>query len=329
MRGRAMYAWLLILLSMTFFSGCAQHISRKGVMSEKLPLTVGDFAEILKGAENHEKVLEEYPLYKNPKLEIYLNKIAGDLAGVSIRPKLPYRVYVLDVDQVNVFGGPGGYIYITLGFLNFVRSEAELAGVIAHEIAHISVRDYLDVPHYKKMKLAYQGLLKGTELARSSIGTYGTAANAAVKGIGRAAPYFARHFSSDAEVVADEKAVEYLWKAHYDPRAYQQLVERLAQVEMTDLSRFMDLINTHPPFKERREMLQDQIEELKFEGGSIEFRTDTFYEIHQPDPAKLPPSSILFEPQLGVRRIDPMEMGQLQREREEKFTPLRKRMELF
>ncbi len=324
-----MYAWFLILLSMTLFSGCMHHISRKGVMSEELPLTVGDFSEILKGAENHENVLEKYPLYKNPKLETYLNEIATDLAEVSIRPKLPYRVYVLDVDQVNIFGGPGGYIYITRGFLNFVRSEAELAGVIAHEIGHISVRDYLDVPHHKKIKLAYKGLLKGTELAKSSIGTYGTAANAAMKGIGKAAPQIAAHFSPDAEVVADEKAIEYLWKAHYDPRGYQQLVERLARVEMTDLSRFMDLINTHPPFQARRKLLQEKIQELKFEEGNIELRPDMYYEIREPEYAAPAPSSILFEPQLGVRRIDPLEMGHLQQEKDEKFSPLRKRMELF
>ncbi len=324
-----MCAWLFIVLSILMLPGCAHHISRKGVMSEELPLTVGDIAEIRKGEENHDKVLEEYPLYKNPKLELYLNEIASDLAEVSTRPKLPYHVFVLDVDEVNVFGGPGGYIYITRGLLNFVRSEAEMAGIIAHEVGHISVRDYTDVPHHKKIKLAYKGLLKGSELAKNSIGTYGTAAHFAVKGIGRAAPYVARHFNSDAEVVADEKAVKYLLKARYDPRLYQQLVERLARVDISQLSQFVVLLNTHPPFLQRRKMLQDKIKEIHFDNGRIEFRTDTFYDIRQPEPGEPPSSSILFEPQLGVRRIDPMEMSYLQREKEEKLIPLRKRMELF
>ncbi|HXV28460.1 MAG TPA: M48 family metalloprotease [bacterium] len=323
-----MYASLIIILTILMSTGCVHKVSRKGVLSEELPITVSDIGEIRQGEQNHENVLKQYALYKNPRLEAYLNEIASDLAEVSIRPTLPYRVFILDIDEVNVFGGPGGYIYITRGLLNFVLSEGEIAGVIAHEIAHISVRDYTDYEHYRKIKMAYMGLLKGTEIAKSAIGTYGTAANFGVKAMGRAAPYVARQFDKDAEIIADEKAVEYLLTARYDPRAFQQFVERLARVEIEDVSRFVNLMNAHPPFRERREILQEIIQEINFEDGKIEFRKNAYAEASQQEPVQQT-DSILFEPELGIRRIDPMEMSQLNREKEQKLMPIRKRMEFF
>jgi len=321
-----------LIFAILFLPACSRRTNRSGVMSQELPLTVGDIAEIRNGEENHQKVLWQHKLYNNPTLETYLNVIAASIAEVSTRPSLPYRVYLLDEEEVNIFGGPGGHIYVTRGFLDFVESESELAGVIAHEIGHISHYDYANIPHFSKMKTIYQGLLKGTDIAKNTIGTYGTAAYYGVKGVGQAAPQIAKQFTEDAEVIADEKAVEILVKAGYDPRGFERFVDRLAKVPVSDVGRFVMLMNTHPPFPARRRLLHDQVQEIPMEEGKIEFRKDMLNEVRQTlvRENQYQSESILFQPEMGIRRIDPFELNQWQRDKDDKLIPAaRKRWEAF
>lgn len=298
------------LAAMLILLGCSR-IDRDGVISQELPITLDDLAEIRSGEINHEKVLLEYNAYSSGRLEAYLNAIAASIADVSTRPHLPYRVVLLQTEEVNMFGGPGGYIYITQGLLNFVQSESELAGLIAHEIGHISHYDYSHVPQLSAMKKVYKGLMKGTELARDSIGTYGTVAYYGVKGIGKAAPYVAGRFNSDAEIQADRLAVQYLIDAGYDPRGYFHLVERLSQVDMYDVSRFVIFLDVHPPFEDRRRELRKRVEDTDEKPGDIMIRKDTLNEVRQASVNR--PDSILFEPQLAVYQatlLTPEEMQQ-------------------
>lgn len=298
-------------------TGCAaRRVSRDGVLSQELPITLSDIAEIKTGEENHQKVLEQYYLYDHPKLQTYVNEITASIAAVSTRPHLPYHVFLLDDGDVNIFGGPGGYIYVTRGLLNFVESEAELAGVIAHEIGHISHNDYSNIPQHEKAKKIYGWMMKGSEFAKGSIGTYGTAANYGLKGIGKAAPIIAKRFGSDAEIVADEKAAEYLLAAGYDPREYQKFVERLSRVEIQDVSRFVILLNTHPPFPDRRTMLNTRLAGKDYTAGEIEFKKDMLSEVRQM--VVNAPTSVLFTPQLGVHNTSPLEVHQVQQTSDEK-----------
>jgi len=194
--------FFLIFLSIFILAGCVstggnKPPSRSGVMSKELPLTLVDLAEIRKGEKNNiEVVMEEYSLYESPKLLTYLNAITASIAEVSMRPHLPYHVVLLDSDEVNIFGGPGGYIYITRGLLHFVESESEIAGIIAHEVSHIAAREYAEVlpkKESKKRKL-YNALLKGSEIARDSVGTYGTVFNYGLRGLEKAAPLLSKRF---------------------------------------------------------------------------------------------------------------------------------------
>jgi predicted Zn-dependent protease len=213
---------------------------------------------------------------------------------------------LLDDEEVNMFGGPGGYIYITRGFLNFIESESELAAALAHEVAHIASHQYSNIPKYDKMKKVYEGLLKGSELAKDAIGTYGTAANQGLKYLGRAAPHVARRFGHDEEIVADQKTVEYLMAAGYDPRGLHLLMDRLARINMDDVGRFVNFMNTHPPFPDRRKLVQEKLGQIDFTKGDIEFNKDTLNEVRQITINA--PDSIIFEPELGVHRLTPNEV---------------------
>lgn len=319
--------WFLILLSILFVIGCASRPSRKGVISQELPLTLQDLAEIKAGEKNYEEVLEEYRVFPSPKLEAYVNTIAANVAAVSTRPHLPYHVVFLDDDEVNVFGGPGGYIYMTRGLLNFVESESELAGILAHEIGHISHYEYSNIPQHTRIKFIYSNLMKGSEMAKDSIGTYGTAMHYGLKGIGKAAPVIARRFSDDQEIHADEKAVEYMLAAGYDPRGFQKFIDRLSRVEMGDVNRFVLLMNTHPPFQDRRAVLKNRVDDINFESGKIEFKKDTLGEVRQI--AVNASDSIVFEPEAGVARSSPFEFQEVQPAKDEKVSPPRKRWGWF
>ncbi|MBI3317300.1 MAG: M48 family metalloprotease, partial [Candidatus Omnitrophica bacterium] len=188
------------------------------------------------------------------------------------------------------------------------------------------------IPQHEKIKQVYGILMKGSELAKDSIGSYGTAANMGLRNIGKAAPYISRRFENDAEVVADEQAVKFLMEAGYDPREYQKFVERLSRVEVQDLSRFVMLLNTHPPFPERRNLLNNGVTGIDFEGGKIEFKKDTLNEVRQMAVNAPAPASVLFSPELGVHNTaPPLAVYQVQQssDNEEKSFFVRKRWGWF
>lgn len=310
-----MFRIVIILIFLFAAAGCAKS-TRNGVLSQQLPLTLDDIAEIKAGELNHEKVLWEYRIYESAQLQTYVNTIAANLAAVSTRPHLPYKVILLDSDEINLFGGPGGYLYITRGLFNFVTSESELAGAIAHEIAHVANYEYSGIPHLSKVKFVYSNLLRGSEMAKGAIGTYGTALNYGLKGVGQAAPRIAKRFSNDQEILADERAIDYLVKAGYDPRGFQKFEERLATVEMRDVNRFVIYMSTHPPFVDRRQALNTRIKNLALERGKIEFKKDLLAEIRQQSVNT--PDSVVFEPSFGTHEISPLDLPQGERDKQDK-----------
>jgi predicted Zn-dependent protease len=303
-------------------SGCAMKPSRDGIISKELPLTVDDLGEIRAGQKNHERVLWEYKIYDSPKLQQYCNAVAASLAEVSTRPHLPYKVVLLDDEEINIFGGPGGFIYITKGMFDFIESEAELAGAIAHEIIHVADYDYSHVPHLSKMQKAYNVMLQGTELAKSSVGSYGTAANYGVKGIGKAAPVIARRFGHDEEIQTDEKALEVLVAAGYDPRGYLRFVEKLTKVDMDQIGRFAIFMNTHPPFAQRREILNNRISGMKLADGKVDFKKDMMLtEVRQVTVNAA--DSIVFQPNPEGQAAGPMELQSVDREKKDSMSSYR------
>ncbi len=322
--------WLIVLVSLVLWAGCARP-SRKGVLSPELPLTLSDLAEIRDGEKNHETILLENIVLRSPKLENYLNAMAASLSEVSTRPHLPYKVVILEGDEVMLFGGPGGYIYMTRGLLEFVGSEAELAGIVAHEIGHISHYDYANIPKASKMKTLYDKLLQGSELASEAVGSYGTAANRGLKGVGRVTPIIANRFRVDQEIGSDERAIDYLMKAGYDPRGLYDFLERLSRVEISEIPRFVGILNTHPPFQDRREVLREYLNHLNLDTqlkqGKIEFKKDLLNDVRQA--AFNVPNSILFEPESGLRRTLSSETGNAPHAKENKLVPAGQRGEWF
>jgi predicted Zn-dependent protease len=97
-------------------------------------------AEVAEGKKAHPQVLAEYGSYNNPRVQAYVNELGQRLARQSHRANLQWTFTVLDSPEINAFALPGGYVYVTRGIMAYLDSEADLAGVIGHEIGHVTAR---------------------------------------------------------------------------------------------------------------------------------------------------------------------------------------------
>ena len=104
------------------------------------------------GRTSHKEVMKSYRAYENPELLKYVTGLGEKLASVSHRNQLIYHFTILDSPQVNAFAIPGGYVYITRGMLAYLGSEAELCGVLGHELGHITARH--GVKQYSKNQVS-------------------------------------------------------------------------------------------------------------------------------------------------------------------------------
>ena len=253
-------------------AGCAHiDIIHDETISTKLPLSIRDIDEIRAGDDAHKQFFDaqnlyqepKYKLFTSPELHAYVTQIGMRLARVSDRPDLPYRFFIIDSDEVDLFGLGGGRVYITRGFFSFIDSESELAGGIAHEIGHIANYEYASVQG-SKIKKGYDALMKVSDQTHGFTGHYGGAANTGLRAIGNAAPYVKKKFEGDTEKKADRVAVRYMIKAGYDPKGLYQLVEKLSEVDIENVGNFVDFMKSHPPFKKRRDQLRNLTANSKF-----------------------------------------------------------------
>ena len=130
--------FLLITLASVLLAGCA---TVTNPVTGQRELTVMDErSEIAEGRKAHEEVLQEYGAYANPRVQAYVNELGQRLAKQSHRKNLEWHFTVLDSPEINAFAPPGGYVYVTRGLMAHMDSEADLAGVIGHEIGHVTAR---------------------------------------------------------------------------------------------------------------------------------------------------------------------------------------------
>lgn len=181
---------------------------------------MSESSEIEKGREFHEKIIASTPIYQDEALTAYVNEVGQRLVKTSDRPELTYTFTIIDSPDINAFALPGGYIYINRGLIGYLSNEAQLAAVLAHEIAHVTAR------HTVRQDAARKGA--GAVSVASVITTgsmvVGDAADlwtsAAVSGYGR-----------DMELEADNFGAQYLYRAHYDPAAMIDVIGILKDQE--------------------------------------------------------------------------------------------------
>ena len=186
-------------------------------------------AEIAEGKKAHAAVMQEFggPL-ANPKLQAYVNDVGQRLARQSHRANLEWTFTVLDSPDINAFALPGGYVYVTRGIMAYMDSEADLAGVVGHEIGHVTARH--GAQRATRQQTAGVGVMAATVLGvliEAATGMQGAAQAANQMSSGVAMGTIAS-YSRDQELQADKLGAEYLSRVGYNPKHMVDVITLLA-----------------------------------------------------------------------------------------------------
>lgn len=204
--------------------------------------------EIRIGRQIAGDLLGAAPLVPDAKLQRYVNQVGRWVALQSDRPDLPWHFGVIDTTDINAFAAPGGYVFVTRGLYQKLNSEAELAGVLAHEISHVVHKDHLKILQQTKL----------INLGAQYLGKQAKDQDAVQKLIGSGAEIVARGLDKNAEFAADRMGVVLAARAGYDPYGLPAVLEEIGHTAPND-SRVALLFRTHPAPAERLSMLGDAI----------------------------------------------------------------------
>lgn len=207
------------------------------VTGKKQVVLISEAQEIAMGKEADPQIIAQFGLYDNPNLQSFITEKGKAMAAISHRPNLAYEFKIVDSEVLNAFAVPGGYVYFTRGIMAHFNNEAEFAGVLGHEIGHITARH--TVAQQTKAVLSQIGLI-GSMILVPQLGQF---AEPLSQGLG----ILFLKFSRDAERQSDELGVEYSSKIGYDAHEMAEFFHTLERKntgnESTELP---DFLSTHP-----------------------------------------------------------------------------------
>jgi beta-barrel assembly-enhancing protease len=209
--------------------------------------------EIQMGQEYSAEIARQLPILNDGAVNQYINNLGRSIAQHGNR-QIPYTFYVVNAPQVNAFAVPGGHIYLNRGLIERTRNEAELAGVVAHEIAHVEHRHGID-----QMERA-QGANLALTAAYVLMGRAPSGAEEALIGVGGNL-YFARH-SREAENEADRSAVGLLVRAGISPQGLPSFFGVLLDEQQRQPSNVEQWFSTHPLTTDRVANTQQMINQV-------------------------------------------------------------------
>ncbi len=250
---------IIILLALTLVStGCAnRNFDISSLNLGKVVDTAGkaykgsaqitEAQEISMGEGIASNLLGAAPLLNNKPVQQYVNQVGRWLSMQTERPDLPWHFAVLEDEDVNAFAAPGGYIFITKGLLIRMKSEAELAGVLAHEIAHVLKRHHVEAIR----KSARTTLI--TDLAEESLQQSGVGSELTHL-IGVGTELYARGLDKNDEYEADRMGVVIAARAGYDPYGLPAVLLTLQGMNPAHSSLAL-MFKTHPALSDRLDLL--------------------------------------------------------------------------
>ena len=207
--------------------------------------------ELRIGQQISGNLLGAAPLVRDDSLQLYVNRVGRWVALQSERPDLPWRFGVIDSDDINAFAAPGGYIFLTKGLYRKLKNEAELAGVLGHEIGHVIRKHHLKLLQQSQF-IAAAGAFFGGKVKNE---------NEIVQNlIGNGAEIVARGLDKDAEYEADRIGLVLSARAGYDAYALPAVLAEIGHVAKNDKSVSL-LFKTHPLPEARLEQLSEAVGE--------------------------------------------------------------------
>lgn len=197
--------------------------------------------EIALGKRLSMQIEQQVKLVTDPEINEYVNRVGQNLVRNS-DSEVPFQIKVVDSDQVNAFALPGGFFYVNAGLITSAESESELAGVMAHEIAHVTARHGTEnatkgqIANYAMLPLIFMGGALGYGLYQAA---------------GFLIPLHFLHFSRKAETEADFLGLQYLYKTGYDPTSSVSFFEKIQALEKKKPGKLAKAFRTHPPTGDR------------------------------------------------------------------------------
>jgi predicted Zn-dependent protease len=263
--GRALPAFGVVVLGLA-----VQACATNPVTGQSQFTLMSEAQEIQTGRELDGEVRREMGVYQDAALQEYVNGIGQRLAAVSHRPDLPWHFAVVDQTAVNAFALPGGYIYLTRGILPYLDSEAEMAGVLGHEIGHVTARH---------AAAAYtKATSTGIGLAVLGIFVPGTRP---IQGLAETAlSVLFLKYSREDELQADRLGAQYSARAGWDPHGVAGMLTTLSRLDeaSTESRGVPGWLSTHPDPADRVRKVEPVVEQAvaAHSGGDFVVNRDAF-----------------------------------------------------
>ena len=225
--------------------------------------------EMAMGRQLADQVDAQARIVTDPMVNNYINKLGQTIVRNS-DAKVPFTIKVIDNEEVNAFALPGGYFYVNSGLIMAADNGAELAGVMAHEIAHVAAR-------HGTRTVTRNQLLNLASIPLIFVG--GPLVFAMEQAAGVAVPMSFLKFSREAELEADLLGVEYEYSAGYDPAAFVQFFEKLGTEKKHKFGLLAKAFSTHPMTGERIKRAQEDIQEYLPPRSEYMLDTSEFQEV--------------------------------------------------
>ena len=210
--------------------------------------------EIALGKQLAQEVERQAKVIDDPVIAEYVSRVGQNLVRNS-DAKVPFTIKVLDTEEVNAFALPGGFFFVNSGLILKADSESELAGVMAHEIAHVAARH--------GTRQATRGEIAQIGMIIASIAIpYGWTGYAIRQGAGLAIPLGFLQFSQAMEREADYLGLQYMYKAGYDPTAFVDFFEKIQTLEKRKPGTMSKVFSTHPMTDNRIKAAQDEMQKI-------------------------------------------------------------------
>ena len=226
--------------------------------------------QINMGRQYAEQIDSSSKLIKDPVITEYINRLGQNLVRNS-DSKVPFTIKVIDSDAINAFALPGGFFYVNTGLILAADNEAEVAGVMAHEIAHVAAC------HIARQQT--RGTLAQLLTIPLIIAAPGIGGLAAQEAAGLALPITFLKFSRGFEAEADYLGVQYMYKSGYDPQSFTAFFEKIEAQEKKKPGTLSRAFDSHPQTPDRVEKSQEEIEKLLPPQPSYKVDTSEFQDV--------------------------------------------------
>lgn len=227
---------ILIIAFITVLAASFSNCSRNPVTGKRQVVLMSTEQEIQMGKEADPQIIAQFGLYQDQAMQDFITTKGKQMAAISHRPNIDWFFRVLDSEVMNAFAVPGGYVYFTRGILAHFNSEADFAGVLGHEIGHVTHRH--GVAQQRNAILGQIGILAGVIL----VPQLGQFANAASTGL----QLLMLKYSRDAEREADELGVEYSSKINYDAQEMAKFFSTIERKSAGASQELPEFLSTHP-----------------------------------------------------------------------------------